>query len=82
MAHANLPNLNSVTDQLRVDNNVVGHQSETFIVVAGPSAKPPVASDSASKTESSEPDDHPAPTDAFPWMRAYGCLGRKTGEEK
>ena len=82
MGRANLPNLNFITDRLRVDNDAVGHKSDALIARGGPSAKPPVASESISKTESSEPDDHPAPTDAFPWMRAYGCLGRKTGDQK
>ena len=84
MGRADLPNLNSVTDQLRVDNNAVGNQSEAFIVGGGPAAKP--ASALNADVKSSAPDNHTGgprtATDVFPWMRAYGCLGRKTSEEK
>ena len=75
MGSANLPKLQFITDQLRVDNNAVGQKSETLITSGKPSAKLPDVSDSESKTASSA-------TDAFPYMRAYGCLGRKSSEEK
>jgi len=79
MASANLPNLRIITDHLRVDNNAVGEQSEAFLVG---SASAPDGQDS-----SSGPDDPPADAagtqpEVFPFMRAYGCLGRKSDQKK
>jgi hypothetical protein len=79
MASTNLPNLRVITDQLRVDNNAVGEQSEAFLV--GSASAPDV------QDPSSGPDDTPADADGtkpdvFPFMRAYGCLGRKSDQNK
>lgn len=73
MASADLPNLGAVTDQLRVDNAAVGAQSETFLVGNSPA---PAPADSSS-TPDPEAGPSTAKSDVFPFMRAYGCLGRK-----
>jgi hypothetical protein len=86
MARANLPNLNHITDHLRADNNAVGNQSEAFLIGGAAETKPANTSDSDNNADSKVPNNHtnerPAPADVFPWMRAYGCLGSKTTEEK
>ena len=86
MAHANLPNLNHITDHLRVDNNAVGNQSEAFLIGGAAEVTPASTSGSNGDADSNVPNYHtnerPAAADVFPWMRAYGCLGRKTSDEK
>jgi hypothetical protein len=78
MGHTNLPNLGKITDQLRVDNNVVVGRSEGFLVGSNPAPAP-----EAVPTQPEIPTSPKrAQTDAFPFMRAYGCLGRKHDEQK
>ena len=86
MGRDHLPSLKPITDQLRVDNSLVGDQSEAFIVGGGKAAQPQTPSDAKDEGESNVPENHAsdrcATSAVFPWMRAYGCLGRKASDEK
>ena len=79
MTSSNLPNLRTTSDQLRADNDAVGAQSDKFLVGSNPAPK---AEDTADRPEDASADSSVAKADVFPFMRAYGCLGRKSDPQK
>ena len=82
MHRAHLPNLNAVTDQLRVDNATVAAQSESFLLSGDATPQTPIPQTPSSPSpDSPTTPDHSKP-DVFPFMRAYGCLGPKPDQSK